>query len=400
MKIVFSNLSAFGHAYPLVPLALAARDAGHDVLYATDEQIHPMLHQLGFPVATVGMPIRAAFAEVFAETEAEIGKLPWQEWLEPEVRTFNEVLPRRFATDLLPVLRAERPDLVVYEVGNPGAGLAARRLGIPAVCHSFGRAGAVDRGEQWRKRCMELLRKVAGEIGAELPEEYFRGDHYLDICPPSLQEPSFAAYPARVPLRPVQFSEPGELPAIVTAERKRPLVYLTLGTVVGTVPALRAAVDGLSTLDVDVLVAAAGPKVSVDEFGELPANVHLERWVPQADVLPLVDLAVHHGGSGTSLGAAAAGVPQLFLPVAFDMFLNAGAVSAAGAGRTLLPEGVERVDDRRRSDVVAAAAVAEAAGELLHDTDVRQAAKAVAEEIAAMPSPAEVAARLPELASS
>jgi UDP:flavonoid glycosyltransferase YjiC (YdhE family) len=396
MKIVFSSLPGYGHTYPLLPLALAAREVGHDVIYATGERFHPLLLGLGFRTVPVGVPIQEALGTVFAGKDRETGELPWRGWLEPAVRAFSDLLPRRFAADLLPVLRAEQADLVVYEAGNPGAGLAAHRLGIPAVCHSNARAEAVDRGDRWRQVDMELLRTVAAEIGVELPEgQYLLGDRYLDIYPPSLQETSFLGRPERVPLRPVPFSESGELPGIVLAERKRPLVYLTLGTVFGTVPALRAAIDGLSALDVEVVVAA-WPNISVAEFGVLPGNVHLERWVPQAELLPLVDLAVHHGGPGTTLGAASAGIPQLFLPVGFDMFLNAEVVAAAGAGRRLLPEGVERGDDRRRADVVSAAAIAEASGGLLTDPDARQAAKAIAEEIATMPSPTEVAARLPE----
>ncbi|RSM75253.1 glycosyl transferase [Amycolatopsis sp. WAC 01375] len=396
MKIVFSSLSGYGHAYPLLPLALAAREVGHDVIYAIGERFHPLLQELGFRTVPVGMPIHEALSSVQAGKDRDTGDLPWRGLLDPSVRAFSELLPRRFAADLMPVLRAERPDLVVYEAGNPGAGLAAHRLDIPAVCHANSRADAVDREDRWRQVDMELLRAVAAEIGVEVPEgRYLLGDPYLDVFPASLQETSFLARPERLPLRLVPFSEPGELPKIALAERKRPLVYLTLGTVLGTVAALRAAVDGLSALDVEVVVAA-WPNLSLDEFGVLPENVHLERWVPQGELLSLVDLAVHHGGPGTTISAAAAGVPQLFLPVGFDNFAMAGAVSATGAGRQLLPEGVELEDDRRRTDIVPAAAIAEAAGGLLADTDAGQAAKAIAEEIAAMPSPTEVASRLPE----
>jgi UDP:flavonoid glycosyltransferase YjiC (YdhE family) len=241
---------------------------------------------------------------------------------------------------------------------------------------------------------MPMLRTVAAEIGVDVPEgKYLLGDRYLDIYPCSLQEASFLGRPERSPLRPLQFSEPGELPPIALAPRKRPLIYLTLGTVVGTAPALRAAVDGLSTLDADVVVAA-GPNIPTDQFGALPGNIHLEGWVPQAELMPLVDLAVHHGGSATTLGASATGLPQLFLPLASDGFRNAGAVSATGAGRRLLPDGVERPEQLRGAAVVSAETIAEAAAELLTHADTRQAAKAVAEEIAAMPSPAEVATRL------
>lgn len=418
MKIVFSSLSGYGHIYPLLPLAIAAQEAGHDLLYATGERFHPLMQRLGFRTVPVGIPIREAFGPallglgvrtvpagvpireafgtVVAGKDKEIGELSSREWHEPPIRALNDVLPRRFAADMLPVLQAEQPDLVVYEAGNPGAAFAAHRLGIPAVCHSHARAEAIDPEDQWQRLGVELLHAVAAEHGVELPEgQYLLADRYLDIYPRSLQETSFVDRPERMPLRPVQFSDSGELPAIVLAERKRPLVYLTLGTVVGTIPALRAAIDGLSALDVDVLVAA-GPNMSADEVGDMPGNVHFERWVPQSKLLPLVDLAVHHGGSGTTLSATGAGVPQLFLPVGFDGYLNAGAVSAAGAGRRLLPEGVERGEELRRADVVAAAPITEAAGALLTDLEARQAAKALAEEIAAMPSPAEMAARLPE----
>ena len=38
MKILFSTRPAYGHVYPLMPLALAAREAGHDVRFATTGQ--------------------------------------------------------------------------------------------------------------------------------------------------------------------------------------------------------------------------------------------------------------------------------------------------------------------------------------------------------------------------
>ena len=37
MKIVFASLPAYGHTYPMLPLAQACAAAGHDVLFATGE---------------------------------------------------------------------------------------------------------------------------------------------------------------------------------------------------------------------------------------------------------------------------------------------------------------------------------------------------------------------------
>lgn len=52
--------------------------------------------------------------------------------------------------------------------------------------------------------------------------------------------------------------------------------------------------------------AAAGP----------PPYMWLDVPVPHSLLLPLVDLAVHHSGMGTTHAVVAAGVPALVLPVA------------------------------------------------------------------------------------
>lgn len=111
----------------------------------------------------------------------------------------------------------------------------------------------------------------------------------------------------------------------------------------------------------------------------------MESWLPQAELLPHLDLIVHHGGSGTTLGALNAALPQLLLPRGADQFTNAEAISASGAGESLPPERFE------------AAAVTAAARRLLTDPAPREVAARIASEISAMPAPEEVVARLPEL---
>ena len=115
----------------------------------------------------------------------------------------------------------------------------------------------------------------------------------------------------------------------------RPLVYLTLGTVVATDDGLRPAIEGLASLDVDVLVALGAADGAA--LGVLPPNVHLEAFVDQPGVLGAADLAVHHGGSGTVLGALLAGVPQLLLPKGADQFENADRMAAAALATVLEP---------------------------------------------------------------
>ncbi len=320
MRVLFVSPASVGHTYPLVPLAVAARAAGHEVHFAAGEEVHA-------PLAVLGLrPFRPA--DVFYEVYAE---------------------------DLEPELARLRPDLVVHGWGVPGAAVAAARAGVPGVWHGFGRL-------------------FPDGIGLERPGT---DRPHLDICPPSLQDPEFLATAERIELRPVPFSPAGPLPTPGS-----PLVYLTPGTAFGTPELLATAIAGLAALDVHVVVAAG--RVRLDQLGPLPANATVRSWLPQAALLPHADVVVHHGGSGTTLGALAAGVPQLVLPQGADQFANASALTTAGAALCLGP------------DEVTPEAVAEHTRTLLR-SDHRTAARGVAAEIARMPSPEEVARRLPDL---
>jgi UDP:flavonoid glycosyltransferase YjiC (YdhE family) len=178
------------------------------------------------------------------------------------------------------------------------------------------------------------------------------------------------------------------VPAWLTATRTRPRVYFTLGTVsFGAVEVLNRAIPEIAALDVDLLVTV-GPEGEPASLGEVPVNVHVERFVAQSAVLPLIDLIVHHGGTGTVLSALEVGLPQLLLPQGADQFFNAEILTAAGAARAL------------PNDAQQAGAIGEAVQELLGDGPERQVATRLRDEIAAMPSPAEVVPALVKLAGA
>jgi UDP:flavonoid glycosyltransferase YjiC (YdhE family) len=147
---------------------------------------------------------------------------------------------------------------------------------------------------------------------------------------------------------------------------------------------LRRAVDDIASLDVDVLVAV-GPEGDPALLGAVSDNVHVERFVAQSAILGLVDLVVHHGGTGTVLGALAAGLPQLILPQGADQFFNAEAISALGAGRAL------------RNDQQEPGAIAASVAAMLGSRDERDVAIRLSQEIAAQPTPGDVVGELEQL---
>jgi MGT family glycosyltransferase len=157
-----------------------------------------------------------------------------------------------------------------------------------------------------------------------------------------------------------------------------------MGTVFNTPGLFGGIVDGLADLGVRVLVTV-GPQGEPAAVGPQPDHVRVERYVPQTQVLPHCDVVVSHAGSGTALASLALGIPQLCLPQGADQFLNAAAISTAGAGLSLHP------------DAAAPDAIRDAVRRLLDQPSYRTAATAIGTSIAAMPSPDDVAAVLEDL---
>ena len=130
------------------------------------------------------------------------------------------------------------------------------------------------------------------------------------------------------------------------------------------------------------------PNRDPDELGPQPPNVHVERYVPQSQLLPHCHAVVAHGGSGTTLAALAHGLPLLVLPQGANQFWNAERCAALGVGIRLLPGQVDPGYVRRGVRA------------LLEQPGYREQARRMATEIAAMPAPAEVVALLERLAGA
>ena len=373
MRILFSSLPSHGHTFPLVPLAEACLAAGHRVRWATAGEFLPVIAPFGFELAPAGLSMRQAFTDPRLPTLS--GRPEPAELQSRGLRVFGEILGPAFARDLGPVIEEYAPELVVAEVVNGGAGVATLAAGVPLIWHGFGRLT----GRVGPMLHDNLVARLASR-GRPVPAEQVAAIPVIDVCPPSLADPGFAGVAPTVPLRPTAVRVPGEPPP-PEFRAGRPLIYLTLGTAFGSSEVLRTAMDGLGGLDLDVLVAT-GPMVDPDALAGAPANVRVEAWVPQGAVLERADAVVHHGGSGTTLGAAAAGLPQLFLPQGADQFSNAAMICDVGAGRQLAPADV--TPDAVRDEVVA----------LLDDQDVRARCRSLAREIAAMPAPVDVVERL------
>ena len=376
MRVGVASHGATGHIYPLLGFTDALLAAGHEVIILTGSDLVPWLTDLGYAAEAVGETIGWGAAQVQSRYPELTTSLPAEQSWRFDAELFADALPRAMAPALVTAFESGRPDLVLYESTNLGAVLAAAEVGIPAVCLDLWAVGG------WHVKSDELERRVRAvwaERSVPLTLDPLLGRAHLDPAPPSLRLPAVTdGGSIRLPTRQIAWGDPRtSLTSWLTSHRSRPVVYLTLGTVGwGSVDLVRDALAGLTELPVDVLVAI-GSYFDPTQLGPLPDSVRVERFVRQDLVLRQVHLAVHHGGSGTLLAAAAEGVPQLVMPMGADQFQNANALALSGAG-VALPQGGVTAD-----------AVRDGVRQLMDDPNYRAAANRVRGEILALPTPAE-----------
>ncbi len=364
MRVLSTTLPLSGHFYPLIPIARALADAGHEVAFAS---------RATFAAAIA----RAGFRHFPAGSDEVNFFLPG---------AFDDRWPRHAIPDILALAATWPPDLVVRGALEYGGCLAAEVLGIPHAAVGVNAAGDLFRSD----RLAAPL--AAHRVAYGLPPDPGLAmlDRYLTLrpFPPSFQDPARPIAPTTHFLRPMLGDRSGDegLPAWVATLPDRPVVYVGLGTVLTEPRIFRAFLAGLRD-EVVTLIVTVGRDQDPADYGPQPGNVHIERYIPLSLLLPRCDLAVTNGGSGTLTAALAHGLPLVVVPMAADQPQNAARCAVLGLGRVvdhaaLTPEGAR-----------------EAVLGVLGDPSYRRNAERLRDEIAALPGPEYAVALLEQLAA-
>ncbi|MFJ4342483.1 nucleotide disphospho-sugar-binding domain-containing protein [Streptomyces sp. NPDC088915] len=380
MRVLFAISPGYDHLYPSSGLAWAFRTAGHDVAVATSGVSTEAAAHAGFAVREVspGADFAQFFPRVGSPEERARAMRERGLAIARTLRTPDVILEKFSGVSglmldgTLAFARAWEPDLVVYSRLNGAALVTARALGVPAVEHGFSflREGSMP------QRFLPYLQPLYERVGVphELPEVTS-----LHFAPDRMMHGEGEGWT----MRSVPFHGGGTLPDWMAEPKERPRVCVTLGT---TVPYV-AGVGSLETVltaaaDVDAeFVLALGDEPDLDVLGTLPENVRVVGWTPLSTLLTTCDAIIHHGGAGTTLASAHAGVPQLAIPHGADNWINAAMIEENRIG---LNRDAERVD-------------AALVRSLLHDPGLRSGTHEVRAALAAEPGPDEIVARLTAL---
>ena len=297
MRVLIASTGGGGHFGPLEPFATALAARGDDVLFVVPPELEARVAHAAYRLGESGP---AEFWDGFAaRPRAEQAVVGNREW-------FGRLCTEAMRPAMEAAFDDFAPALVLRDPCDFASAIAAEARGVPHAAIACSRADV-----EWTSLDM---------ISPVLPdgiEAALRAAPYLTRFPPSLDPPFFPDTRRYREVEPVRAS--GRT------------IYATFGSIAATrmgAEPYRALLDAVDGLDRPVLLTTGAEL----DLGEVAPNVTVERWVPQLEALADAALVVCHGGSGTTLGALAAGLPLVLTPMFSDQFPNSDAIAAAGAG--------------------------------------------------------------------
>lgn len=358
MKVLCYTSPARGHLFPTVPMLLELQRRGHDVVVRTLGADVPTLRELGLKAE----PIDPAIESVVMDDYGAKGS---QASIKRAVQVFA-TRARIEVPEVQALVAEERPDLLLVDSNCWGASAVAEASGLPwaSVQHfptplpsddvpPFGPGLPPTGGALGRIRNRLLRPLVIGVVEKTLLPPLnearqlagvpaIRDAHDLYTRPPlTLYLTSTAFEYPRTDwpesfcfVGPLTWDLPADAPGWL-ASLERPVCLVTTssefqddGALVGT------ALAGLADEELDVV---ATMPAGVSTGLTVPANAHVEAYVPHSLLLPGAAVAITHGGMGATQKVLAAGVPVVVVPWGRDQAEVGRRVEATGAG-VLLPK--------------------------------------------------------------
>ncbi|WP_067132956.1 glycosyltransferase [Microtetraspora malaysiensis] len=392
LTILFMPESAYGPTNNCIGIGDVLRKRGHRVVFAAEASWKGKLEALGFEEDLVDLAPPA-------EEEQDAGQF-WKDFIRdtaPEYRksTFaqQETVTKPIWDALIdgvkycePQLKAiiERvqPDVIVEDnvisfpalltAGKPfvrivscnplevkGADIAPAYSGLPADDRSEWDAFRAEYDRTHREIYTAFNEWVVEQGAPPLPDLEFiqEGDANLYVFPEIVDYtderplgPTWTRLDSSVRETDDEFTLP-EIPG------DGPWVYFSLGSLGSAdVELMRRVISVLAKTPYRFIVSK-GP---LHEEIELAPNMWGAEFVPQAAIIPQVDLVITHGGNNTTTEALHFGKPMILLPLFWDQYDNAQRVHEKGYG--------VRLDTYKFTDEQLAGAL----DRLLGDTELRE----------------------------
>jgi MGT family glycosyltransferase len=368
--IAFFPEGAFGPTNNCVGIGDVLRRRGHDVVFIVEESCAGSLEAKGFEERLMRLAAPpdepeepGQFWKDYIRETAPVFRKPTIEQLEGFIAPTFEALVdgARYVDNRLERIIADlEPDVIVEDnvvafpalpaSGRPWVRIAScnpAELKDPAVPPPFSGYASGDQ-TGWKEYAAEY-RRTLGEL-----QSRFDGFCRARGAPP-LPELEFIhespwgnlyLYPAEVDYRrdrslgerwlnleaSVRATDEPWQPPLGFVSGAEPLVYLSLGSLGSAdVELMQRLIDTLADTRFRVIVSMGPQHQSL----QLADNMTGEEFLPQTQILPLVDVVVTHGGNNTVTECFWFGKPMVVLPLFWDQYDNAQRVAETGFGTRL-----------------------------------------------------------------
>ncbi|MBQ6123199.1 MAG: glycosyl transferase [Clostridia bacterium] len=357
MRIMWFCIPAFGHTNPTIEFARELARRGHDIRYYSFEAFRQRIEATG----AAFVPCDRFLPPLTAESERRLKRVSTTEMSVQSFRTtanMDATLTRDIETF--------HPDLVISDSACFWGKLTAMKHRLPLVCSTTTFA--------FNRYSSKYMRQSPGELA----------DILLGLPRLNREAKRLAAlgYPVKSALEIVQndndtdtvvYTSPRFQPCSETFDAahyrfvgpcvrdvapepkdgRRPLVYISLGTVINDRPDFyRTCVEALKDAPAEALIAC-GRDFDPGTLAPLPGNIRIEPSVDQMAVLARTRLFVTHCGMNSASEGLYMAVPELLYPQTGEQWAVARRVEEMGAGR-MLPEAAARDPRKLRALVIQA----------------------------------------------
>ena len=358
MRVLWFCIPAFGHTNPTIEVVRELVRRGHEVRYYSFEDFREKIEGTGAEF----VPCDAYLPPIDEKAERRLRKVSTTEM---SVQSFRTV------ANLDPLVSADvsswRPDVVVTDSACFWGKLAAAKHGMPWVCstttfafnqqsskymsHSAAEMADILFGLPRLNREIRKLRPLGYEVKSALDIVSNKPEDNTIVYTSRLFQPCSETFDEE------RYRVVGPSVRDVAPKEKsgRPLVYASLGTVINDRPDFyRTLIDAVRDTSVDLLISC-GRAFDPAQLGKMPANVRVEQYVDQMEVLSRTSLFVTHCGMNSASEGMWMGVPELLFPLTGEQRAVARRVAEVGAG-VPLEEAVAREAAALRKAVLAALA--------------------------------------------
>lgn len=342
-KILFFNIPAQGHMNPALPVVAELVRRGEQVICVNTAEFRQQIEATGaefreYPdVSDLEPLMKEAGAGDIARNAVTL------------VQIGERLIP--FTTDLI---QREKPDCVMHDTLAGWAEMTKRRLNLRAValCVTF-----VVTPESSITLPVPLMLHTLYRYARLFPE-YWRTarqiqaqyqvksvgllDALMCLAEMNIVFTSRQFQPSGNSFKPhfkfvgtSMSSRPSNTDFPFEQLTKRPLVYISLGTINNMNVEFYRACFAAFGAHPGQFIMSIGKNTKIADLGEIPNNFIVRNFVPQLEILQRVDVFITHGGLNSTHEGFYYGVPLIVIPQQVEQAIVASQVVKYGAGISL-----------------------------------------------------------------